>query len=84
MVGGASFQPAFHAAVQTSAYCTAPKLEDSTKGSALVTVQLQLCSDLLFSFGQAEGVCHELYRLLGACFIGGDAVVIEIPDHGQI
>ena len=51
---------------------------------ALVTVQLQLCSDLLFSFSQAESVSHELCGLLGTCFIGDDAVVIEIPDYGQI
>ena len=35
-------------------------------------------------FSQAEGVSYELHRLLGTCFIGNDATVIEIPDHGQI
>ena len=53
---------------------------------ALVAVELQLCSDPLFLFphGKSNGVQHQIHRLLCSGLISHDAVVIEIPDNGQI
>ena len=53
---------------------------------ALVAVEAQLRSGPLFLplHGQTNGVQDQIHRLLGSGFVGNDAVVIEIPDHGQI
>ena len=53
---------------------------------ALVAVEVQLRSDSLFLLlhSQTDGVQNQIHRLLGASLVGDDAVVIEIPDHGQI
>ena len=54
--------------------------------STLVAVELQLCGDLLFfSFhGQTNGVQHQIHRLCRSCFLSRNAVIIEVPDHGQV
>ena len=53
---------------------------------ALVAVELQLRSDSLFLplHGQANGVPHQVYCLSGRCLVSYNAVVIQIPDYGQI
>lgn len=51
---------------------------------SLVTVELQLRSDLLFLFGHAQRVGHQFHGLPSACFIRHDAVAIEVADHGQL
>ena len=53
---------------------------------ALVAVELQLRSDPLFLLlhSQADGVQNQIHRLFGTSLVGDDAVVIEIPDHGQL
>ena len=53
---------------------------------ALVAVELQLRSDTLFLLlhGQTNGAQNQIHRLLGSGFVGNDAVIIEIPDHGQV
>ena len=53
---------------------------------ALVAVELQLRSGPLFLplHGQTNGVQNQVHRLLRCSFISYDAVVIEVPDHGQI
>ena len=53
---------------------------------ALVAVELQLRSDFLslFLHGQPDRVQDEVYRLLCGSLVGHDAVVVQIPDHGQI
>ncbi len=53
---------------------------------ALVAVELQSPGDLLFLLlhRQADGIQDQTYGL-GTCrFISCDAVVIKVPDHGQI
>ena len=49
-------------------------------------MELQLHSDLLFLLlhGQTNGAQDQVHRLLGAGFVGHNAVIIEIPDHGQV
>ena len=53
---------------------------------ALVAVELQLLSGPLFLLFhcQMNGIQDQIHRLPGAGFVGYNAVVIEIPDHGQI
>ena len=53
---------------------------------ALVAVELQLRSGPLFLplHGQTNGVQNQVHRLLRCSFISYDAVVIEVPDHGQV
>ena len=51
---------------------------------SLVTVELQLRSGLLFSFGHAQRIGNRLRGLPRACFIRHDAVVVEVANHGQI
>ena len=49
-------------------------------------MEVQLCSGPLFSpaHSQPNGVQHQIHCLLCPGLVGHDAVVIEIPDHGQI
>ena len=53
---------------------------------SLVAVEAQLRSDCLFLLlhRQTDGVQDQIHRLLSSGLISHDAVVIEIPDHGQI
>ena len=53
---------------------------------ALVAVELQLRSDRLFLplHGQTNSVQNQIHRLLSSGLVSHDAVVIEIPDHGQV
>ena len=51
---------------------------------ALVTVELQLCSDIFFSPGFFDRTQNEVNVLFRASFVGDDTVVIQIPDDGQI
>ena len=52
----------------------------------MVAVELQLRSDLLFPLlhGQTNGVQNQIHRLFRSGFVGHNAVVIEVPDHGQV
>ena len=49
-------------------------------------MELQLRSGPLFCLlhGQTNGVQHQVHRLPGAGFVHHNAVVIEVPDHGQL
>ena len=49
-------------------------------------MELQLRSDPLFLalHCQADGVQNQIHRLLCSGFVGHDAVVVEVPDHGQV
>ena len=51
---------------------------------ALVTVELQLCSDFLFSLGSFNGVQHKIDRLMCSGLVCNYAVVIQISDDGKI
>lgn len=53
---------------------------------ALVAVELQLRSDSLFLFfhRQPDRIQHKIDRLSGRCLVSYNAVVIQIPDYGQI
>ena len=51
---------------------------------ALVTVELQLCSDLFFLLGSTDGIQYEIDVLLGSGFVGNNAVVVQISDNRQI
>lgn len=53
---------------------------------SLVAVELQLRGDFLslFLHSQPDRVQNKIYRLLCCSLVGHDAVVIQIPDHGQI
>ena len=53
---------------------------------ALVAVELQLRSDRLFLplHGQPDGIQDKIHCLLSSGLVSHDAVVIEIPDHGQV
>ena len=51
---------------------------------ALVTVELQLCSDLLFPFGSLDCIQHKINRLLSSGLICHNAIVIQIPDDRKI
>ena len=52
----------------------------------LVAVEVELPGDPLFLLphSQTNGVQHQVHSLAGGRFVGDDAVVIEVPDHGQI
>ena len=49
-------------------------------------MELQLRSDplSLSLHGQADGVQNQIHRLLCSGFVSDDAVVVEVPDHGQV
>ena len=49
-------------------------------------MELQLRSDPLFLFAhsKADRVQHKVNRLFCASLISDNAVIIEIPDHGQV
>ena len=51
---------------------------------ALVTVELQLCSDFLFFLGCFYGVQHKINRLMCSGLVGNYAVVIQISYDRQI
>ena len=51
---------------------------------ALVTVELQLCSDFLFPLSCPYRVQHKIHCLLRSGLVGNDAVIIQIPDDGKI
>ena len=51
---------------------------------ALVTVELQLCSDLLISLGCANGIKDKIYRLFCSGFVSDNAVVVEVSDHREV
>ncbi len=52
----------------------------------MVAVELQLRSDFLFLLlhCQTNGVQNQIHRLFRSSFVGHNAVVIEIPDYGQV
>ena len=52
----------------------------------LVAVEVELRSDPFFLplYCQSNGVQHQIYSLLCSGLVGHDAVVVEIPDYGQI
>ena len=49
-------------------------------------MELQLRSDLLFLLlhCQTNGVQNQIHRLFRSGFVSYNAVVIEVPDHGQV
>ena len=51
-----------------------------------VAVELQLHSDFLFLLlhCQTNGVQNQIHRLFRSGFVGHNAIVIEIPNHGQV
>ena len=51
---------------------------------ALVTVELQLCSDIFFSLGFLDRAQYKVNILFRAGFVCDDAVVVQIPDDRQI
>ena len=52
---------------------------------ALLAVEMQLRGDLFFSAHcLADGVQYQVYRLRCCGLAGRNAVVIQIPGHGQI
>ena len=53
---------------------------------ALVAVELQLCGDLLLFSAHclADGIQHQVHCLLGCSLVSYNAVVVQIPDHGQV
>ena len=53
---------------------------------ALVAVELQLRSDSLFLFlhRQPDRIQYKIDRLSGRCPVSCNAIVIQIPNHGQI
>lgn len=51
---------------------------------SLVTVEMQLCSDLLCSLNQAKRVRNEHCNLLDRLLVRDNAVVVEGPGNGQI
>ena len=51
---------------------------------ALVTVELQLCSDLLISLSNTNGVKNKTDCLLCTGLVGDNAVVIEVADHREV
>lgn len=53
---------------------------------ALVAVELQSPGDLLFLLlhRQADGIQDQTYGLGFCRFISNDAIIIKVPDHGQI
>ena len=50
----------------------------------LVTVELQLRSDLLFSLCHTDCICNQLHCLPRTRFICHDAFIIKITDHRQV
>ena len=51
---------------------------------ALVAVELQLPSGLLFSHSITDGVEYKAHRLIGSGFVGDNAVVKEVTDDGKV
>ena len=51
---------------------------------ALVTVELQLSGDLLFSLSRLYRIKYKADRLLCTGFVCNNAVVIQITDDGQV
>ena len=51
---------------------------------ALVTVELQLCSDFLFFLGCFNRTQNKIYVLLGSGFVGNNTVVIQISDNRKL
>ena len=51
---------------------------------ALVTVELQLGSDLFFSLGGLDRIQHQIDVMLRAGLVSYDTVVIEITDDREI
>ena len=51
---------------------------------ALVAVELQLPSSLLFSHSIANGVEYKAHRLIGSGFVGDNAVVKEVTDDAKV
>ena len=51
---------------------------------ALVTVELQLCSDLFISFGSTDCIQNKVDRLFCSGFVSNDAVVVQVTDHGEV
>ena len=47
---------------------------------ALVTVELQLCSDLFFPPGFSDRTQYKVYILFCAGFVGDDTVVVQVPN----
>ena len=45
---------------------------------------LLVCGQLLPLYRQTDRVQHQIHRLLCAGFVGNDAVVIKVTNHGQI
>ena len=50
----------------------------------MVTVELQLCSDLLISPGSTNGVKDKIDRLFCSGLVSDNAVVIEVSDYGEV
>ena len=50
----------------------------------MVTVELQLCSDLLISLGSTNGVKDKIDRLFCSSLVSNNAVVIEVSNCGEI
>ena len=51
---------------------------------ALVAVELQLPSGLLFSHCITNGIKHEAHGLIDSGFVGDNAVVKEVTDDGKV
>ena len=53
---------------------------------SLVAVELQLRSDSLFlsPHSKTDGIQYQIHCLLCSGLVGHNAVIIEIPDHGQV
>ena len=51
---------------------------------ALVTVELQLRSDLFFPLGSADRGKDKVNVLLGPRFVGNDAIVVKIADNRKV
>ena len=50
----------------------------------MVTVELQLCSDLFISLGDTYRIENKIDRLFRPCLVCNDAVVIEVADHREV
>ena len=50
---------------------------------ALVTVELPLCSDLLFPLCSLDRIEDQVNILFLAGFVRNDTVVIQVTDHGK-
>jgi len=51
---------------------------------ALVTVELQLCSDLFIPLGSTNGVKDKIDRLFCSGLVSDNAVVIEVSDYREV